>query len=212
MMTIKYSSSFCVRLLALLVSLFLIAGCSRLNCTRLEKILGADVNVISLGQDVADTLIAQSFPVLIPRQPEQPVLVTTLVNNDNLQESSSFGRSLQNAIAAEFVRQGFTVNEVKLRPDMTIQVGKGELMLSRDLDDLGGKQRAQAVVVGTYTLANRVMYLSVRLVTPGKGTIRSVYEQRLCLDENTLRMLGLQLDERDGVEAPEEPLLDRLLY
>lgn len=192
--------------------LFSFTGCSRLNCTRLEKLLGGDVNLISLGRDIADELIGGSFPPLIPRQPEQPVLVTTLANNDNLQDSSSFGRSLQNAVAAEFVRRGYSVNEVKLRGDVSINAGEGEFMLTRDLDELQGKQRAQAVVVGTYTMANRVMYLSVRLVNPGNGSIRSVYEQRICLDENSLRMLGLQLDEDDDVEAPNEPLLDKFLY
>ncbi len=188
------------------------AGCSRLNCTRLERLLGGDVNLISLGRDIGDELIEGSFPPLIPHQPEQPVLVTTVVNNDNLRDSSSFGRSLQNAVAAEFVRRGYSVNEVKLRGDVSINAGQGEFMLTRDLDELKGKQRAQAVVVGTYTMANRVMYLSVRLVNPGNGSIRSVYEQRICLDENSLRMLGLQLDEKDDVQPPQEPLLDKFLY
>ena len=129
-----------------------------------------------------------------------------------ISNSSSFGRSLQNAVAAEFVRRGYSVNEVKLRGDVLINVGEGEFMLTRNLDELQGKQRAQAVVVGTYTMANRVMYLSVRLVNPGDGYIRSVYEERICLDDNSLRMLGLQLDEDDDVEAPNEPLLDKFLY
>lgn len=196
-------------------SLFLVfslTGCSRLNCTRLENLLGGDVNLISLGKDIGNELIGRSYPPLLPRQPEQPVLVTTLVNNDNLQDSSSFGRSLQNTIAAEFVRQGFAVNEVKLRSDVLISAWEGEFMLTRDLNELKGKQRAQAVVVGTYTMANRVMYLSIRLVKPGNGSIRSVYEKRICLDENSLRMLGLQFVEDDGLEAPDEPLLDKLLY
>lgn len=192
--------------------LFSFTGCSRLNCTRLEKLLGGDVNLIALGKDIGDELISGSYPPLIPRHPEQPVLVTTLVDNDNLRDSSSFGRSLQNAVAAEFVRQGYSVNEVKLRSDVSINAGEGEFMLTRDLDELKGKQRAQAVVVGTYTMANRVMYLSVRLVNPVNGSIRSVYEQRICLDENSLRMLGLQLDEKDDVQAPPEPLLDKFLY
>jgi TolB-like protein len=190
----------------------LFLGCSRLNCTRLEEFLGADVNLVSLGKDIGDTLIAQSFPPLLPRQPNQPVFISTPVNNDNLTDSSSFGRSLQNAITAEFVRQGFAVNEIKLRGNVVINAGEGEFMLSRDLMELKEKQRAQAVVVGTYTLSNRIMYLSIRLVKPGTGAIFSVYEKRICLDANSLQMLGLQLSEEDGVAAPGEPWLDKLLY
>jgi len=193
--------------------LALVVGCtSRLNCTRLEDLLGADVDLVALGTEIGDQLVRQAFPPLIPRQAEQPVLVTTLVNNDNLQEASAFGRSLQNAIAAELVRLGYAVNEVRLRGDVLLRSGQGEFMLSRELMELNDRQRAQAVVVGTYALANRVMYLSVRLVEPGSGHIRAAYERRICLDENTLRMLGLEILDEDPVPAPSEPLLDKILY
>jgi len=197
---------------AVFVPVLLFTGCSRLNCTRLEEFLGADVNLVSLGRDISDTLITQSFPPLLPRQPNQPVFISTPVNNDNLKDSSSFGRSLQNAITAEFVRQGFAVNEIKLRSNVVIHAGEGEFLLSRDLMELKEKQRAQAVVVGTYTLSNRVMYLSIRLVKPGPGSILSVYEKRICLDANSLHMLGLQLSEEDDVDNPGESWLDKLLY
>jgi TolB-like protein len=204
-------SLFFLLILGLLVFL---SGCSRLNCTRMETLLGGDVNLVRLGKEVGNELIKHSFPPLLPHQPGQPVLVTTLVNNNNLNDSSSFGRSLQNAITSEFVRRGYVVNELKMRGDVFVRSGEGEFMLSRQLDQLEVKQRAQAVVVGTYTMANRVMYLSVRLVNPGDGSIRSVYEKRICLDENSLRMLGLMFDtdQEDFVKEPPEPLLDKLLY
>jgi len=195
-----------------LVVISLVTGCSRLNCTRLETLFGGDINLVTLGANIGAELITHSFPPLRPRQPEQPILVTTLVSNENLHKSSSFGRSLQNSIAAEFVRQGFTVKEVKLRRDVEVHLGEGEFMLSRDLGELQRTQRAQAVVVGTYTMANRVMYLSVRLVKAGDGSVRSVYEKRICLDENSLRLLGLEFDEDDEVTAPCESWLDKILY
>jgi len=68
------------------------------------------------------------------------------------------------------------------------------------------------VVVGTYTLTDRVMYLSIRLVRPGDGSILSVYEKRICLDARSLQMLGLQLTEEDPFPQPGESLLDKLLY
>ncbi len=202
----------CLFLCAVVFLAAALAGCSRLNCTPLEQLLGADVNLVSLGANISDTLIARSMPPLLPRQPEQPVFITTPVNNDNLKSTSSFARSLQNSIGAEFVRQGFVVKEIKLRGNVVINQGEGEFMLSRDLMELKEKQRAQAVVVGTYTLADRVMYLSIRLVRPGDATILAVYEKRLCLDAHSLQMLGLQLSEEDPIPQPGEPLLDRLLY
>jgi TolB-like protein len=208
---------FCSTWIAAVVAFVIctLSGCSEFNGTRLEPILGGDVNLVKLGDTVAERLINQSLP---PLTPQQPILVTTLVDNDNLNESSSFGRSFQNTIVAGFVSRGFAVREVKLRRNILIEMHKGEFMLTRDLRELAGKQRAQAVVVGTYTMANRFMYLSVRLINPMDQSILSTYEDKLALDENSLRMLGLQLKrgtsstEAEPVPPPSPSILDDILY
>ncbi len=199
-------------LIILLLSVLLLPGCSNLNCTRLESLLGGHVNLVRLGADIGDRLIDEAVPPLVPRQVNRPVLVTTLVENTKLGKSSDFGRTLQNHIASRFVRRGYTVREIKLRSDLLILQGEGEFMLSRDLEQLADRQRAQAVVVGTYSLADRVMYLNVRLVRPGDRTILATWDKRLCLDERTLRMLGLQFQEDTDIKPPAESVLDRILY
>lgn len=133
-----------------------------------------------LGDRVAESLLTQAVPPLLPRQPDQPVLITTPG------QQRSAGRNLelwpqllQNNLAAGFVSRGYAVREVKLRRDLLVREEKGEFMLTRDLQEMAGSQRAQAIVLGTYTLANWVMYLSVRLVDPADQTIRAAYEDRL---------------------------------
>lgn len=190
----------------------LLAGCSNLNCTRLEGLLGGEVDLVRLGAAIGDRLIDEAVPPLIPRQPEQPVLVTTLVDNSELGKGSDFGRVLQNHIASQFVRRGYTVREIRLRGDLLILPGQGEFMLSRNLELLADRQRAQAVVVGTYSLANRVLYLAVRLVRPGDRAILATWDERICLDEQTLRLLGLRFQEDPAIRPPSESLLDRILY
>ena len=205
---------------SLLLSFGLLAltACSHLNGTRLEPVLGADVNLVRLGDRVAEALITRAHPPLFPMQANQPILVTTLVNNDNLDETSSFGRSFQNNVTAGFVGRGYAVREIKLRRDMLMETHRGEFMLTRELQELADRERAQAIVVGTYTLANRVMYLSVRLVDPVDRSIRSVYEDRLYLDANSLRMLGLGFNHRaadvacEQVRPPSPSILNRILY
>ncbi len=203
------------------VCLFLLcaaSGCSELNGTRLEPVLGNDVNLVRLGDKVAEKLIKQTKPPLFPYQPDGPIMVTTLVNNDNLDDTSSFGRSFQNNIAAGFVSRGYTVREINLRREVHIVENKGDLMLHRDLKNLAYKQHAQAVVVGTYTMANRVMYLSVRLVNPVTQSIRAVYEDKLYLDDNSLKMLGLKFNTKktnlaeDQIQPPSPSVLDKILY
>ncbi len=204
--------------LSVLLFLFcLVSSCSNLNGTRLEPLLGGDINWVKLGDKISETLVTQSFPPLFPREPEQPIIVTTLVDNKSLDITTDFGRNLQNTITSGFVKRGFSAKEMKLRSDILVKADKGEFMLSRHLNDIAVKQKAQAIVVGTYTMANRVIYLSVRLVSPQDRTIRSSYEDRLILDENSLKMLGLQYASPTGghentVTPPEESFLDRVLY
>ncbi len=170
------------------------------------------MNLVDLGEEIADTLIAQSFPPLMPRPPGHPILTVTFVNNQDLDKATDFGRTLQDHVSSRFVQQGFSVKELKLRHNLLVRQDNGEFMLTRNLNDIIGKQKAQAVVVGTYALANRVLYLSVRLVDPHDNVIRSTWDKRICLDENTLKMLGFQYEEMDGFDLPRRSPLDSILY
>ncbi|MGE4560360.1 MAG: FlgO family outer membrane protein [Desulfobulbus sp.] len=203
-------------LLLLLVLVSIFPGCSDLNGTRLEPVLGGDVNLVELGDKVVETLITQPVPPLMPQRSDQPILVTTLVNNDRLNDSSSFGRSFQNNIVAGFATRGYAVKELKLRRDLLVQLNKGEFMLTRHLEEMAPTQRAQAVVVGTYTLVDRVLYLSVRLVSPSTQSIRGVYEDKIYLDDNTLRMFGFKFadgpDSDTVIQPPKPSILDSILY
>ncbi|WP_457572683.1 FlgO family outer membrane protein [Desulfolithobacter sp.] len=184
-------------------------GCSSLNCTPFEQVLGSDIDLVGLGREISSALALEASPPLHPRQ---PILVTTIVDNNDLDKTSPFGRSLQNQLASGLVRQGYQVSELKLRRNLMIRSGGGEFMLSRDLEQVSRKQRVQAVVVGTYTLSQRVLYLSIHLVRPSDQTILATWDRRLCLDENTLRMLGFEYEDMGEITPPSRSLLDRILY
>ncbi len=199
--------------ISLLLLTLLTVGCSRLNGTRIESLAGGDINLVRVGSNIADTLIEEAFPPLLPRQADQPILVATLVNEEDLQQSSPFARTLQNHIASRFIRRGYVVKEIKLRHNLVMRPGEGEFMLSRHLDRINGKKvKAQAVVLGTYMLSGRQMYLAVRLVNPGDRTIRSSWDDRLYLDSYSLGLLGLKFTDEATIRPPAESWLDRVLY
>jgi len=64
-------------------------------------------------------------------------------------------------------------------------------MLSRELKDISTKHNAQAVVVGTYSIAEDVVYISARMIRPSDGIIITSYAYKLSLNDNTKKMLGL---------------------
>lgn len=197
----------------ILILLPLFSSCSTFNCTRLEGLLGGNVNLISLAEKITDNLVDEALP-LIPRHPELPILTSTFVYNDDLKQTSRFGRLLQEHIGARLVQRGYTVREVKLRDTMQITPGSGEKMLSREISKITADQPAQATLVGTYSLINRTLYISARLVNPINKNILSAHSYKLCMDDNLLAMFGLQrqMEDQDIIEAPSESTLNKIFY
>ncbi|MCK5515628.1 MAG: hypothetical protein KAI39_02045 [Desulfobulbaceae bacterium] len=201
-----------IRLILPLAAIFLISGCSSFNCTRLENLLGNDTDLIKLSYTIADTLTQRAMPPLIPRHLDMPILVTTLVDNNNLSKTSRFGRILQEHIASRFVQLGFTVKEIKLTNTLQIIPKSGETILSRDLSLLAGAQQAQAIFAGTLSHTNNTMYISTRIINPVNSTIIATSDYRLCMDENILAMFNLQRQDGvdDEIQEPSQPFLNSI--
>ncbi len=189
------------------------SGCASFNGTRLENFLGGKTNLIHFSYTIADNLAERALPPLVPRQPDMPILVTTFVDNNDLQQTSRFGRVLQEHIASRFVQLGYTVREMKLSNKLHIEKKSGETILSRDLSQLSGEQKAQAILVGTISRTNRILYISARLINPINNNILATDDHQLCMDDDTLAMFGLQLQPESDkpIEDPGQPLLNSIL-
>jgi len=192
----------------------LLSGCSALNCTLLEGLLGGDVNLISLGNKITDDLISSASPPLMPRHPDEAVLTSTFVDIDNFEQASTFGRLLQSHAGARLVQLGYTVKEISLRNTMTIRPGDGEKILSRELSQISPDQPVQAIMLGTYSLNNRILYITAKLVNPVSHNILAAKSYRLCMDDNLLGMFGLQLrhEDPDTVDAPSGSPINYIFY
>ena len=190
-------------LVCILVCFF--SGCSRLNCTRLEDMLGADTNLISLSYKIADRLTERANPPLAPLNPDLPILVTTFVDNNDLEKTSQFGRTMQEHIASRMVQLGYSIKEIKLGNRLLIEPRSGETILSRDLKKLSQTQKAQAILVGTVSYSNRTMYISSRLIDPVTANVIASDDYRLCMDDQILAMFGLERAGHEQDEMIKEP-------
>ncbi len=191
----------------------LLSSCATFNCTRFEKYLGAEQNLINFSQTIAEDLTLSAFPPLVPRNPNKPILTTTFVNNNDLQQTSKFGRVLQEHISSRLVQLGYTVQEIKLRSNLLIEPKKGETILSRHLENLKGHTKVQAILAGTISITNRTMYVSTRLINPVNSIIIASHDYKLCMDDTLLAMFGLQRVSTecvDCVEDPGQPLLNKI--
>ncbi len=148
---------------------------------------GCAGDLIRSSYRATDNLVFQATPPLIPNQ---PILIATFVNIDNLEESSTFGRTISEYIGSRLAQHDYRVVEMKLRNSIFIK-DDGEFFLSRELKNISTKHNAQAVVVGTYSVAENVVYVSARMIRPSDGIIITSYAYKIPLNDNTKKMLGL---------------------
>ena len=107
------------------------------------------------------------------------LIATTMVNLDNLDETSSFGRLVMHQLASRLAQYGYRVMDVRLRADMAIRP-EGEFMLSRNVAKLmQSNYGAEAVLVGEYSVAARNIYCSVRVLRLSDSAVVAAYEYYL---------------------------------
>lgn len=119
-----------------------------------------------------------------------PLLVATVVNVNDLGRSAPLGRTLSEQYASHMSALGFHVKEVKLRGDIFVKEGAGELLLSRELKDIARQHNAAMVLVGTYSPAANYTYVSIKLVRTEDSRIIRGYDYALPNDRDVTRLLA----------------------
>ncbi|WP_197911787.1 FlgO family outer membrane protein [Kineobactrum salinum] len=145
-----------------------------------------EVDVVKLMNASAADLVANASGL----PPGGPIIAATFVDIDNLQQSSTLGRTLAEMFATGLVRAGLTVMEVKMRDSLFIRETTGELILSRDIRRLSASHDAQAVLIGTYAQAESMVYLNVRIVRSSDNVVLGASNVQLPMDKNIRAMLS----------------------
>ncbi|GAB2487097.1 MAG: FlgO family outer membrane protein [Comamonas sp.] len=180
--------------LAIAAAAALLAGCSSQPAQSVATLrseptyqTAADNAFLASGQDAIAKLTANLDPQLLAGG---PVLVATVVNVNNLGTSAPLGRTLSEQYATQMAARGFNVKEMKLRGDVYVREGTGELLLSREVRDIARNHRAVLVLVGTYSPAAGYTYVSLKLVRTEDSRIITGYDYALPNDRDVNRLLG----------------------
>ncbi|GAB4090314.1 FlgO family outer membrane protein [Hydrogenophaga soli] len=152
------------------------------GCASVDEGLGS--NLIVVNHRATDALMQK-----VKLDPSQPVLVATLVDQEDLGESSRLGRLFSEHIASRLASQGARVVELKLREQLFMKQTTGALLLSREVRDVSQSHNAQAVVVGTYTSSGQTLYVSLKLVRPEGNTVMAAHDYALPLNANIKGLL-----------------------
>lgn len=118
-----------------------------------------------------------------------PLIVSTLVSIDELTESSRLGRTISEQIGSRLTHSGFQVVEMKLRSNIFVKQTEGELLLSREVSEIMKNHRAQAVVVGTYSTANNLVYVNLKIISNFDNVIIAAHDYILPIDRNVGTLL-----------------------
>lgn len=143
--------------------------------------------LLAVAQKAADELHEQlKKAVKLPG----PLVCATLVNINNLETSSAFGRTITEQISAGLTRNGFQIVEVKYRNGVYVKRSEGELALSREIKELAATSSAQGVVAGTYSVGKDLVFVNLKVIRQNESTVLASYSFALPLDSNIVALLG----------------------
>ncbi len=120
---------------------------------------------------------------------DTPVLVATIVNVNDMRRAAPLGRTLSEQYATHMVNAGFNVKEMKLRGDVFVKEETGELLLSREIKEIAQSHHANYVLVGTYSVAANMTYVSLKFVRTEDSRIVRGYDYALPNDKDINKLL-----------------------
>ncbi len=165
------------------------------GCVSTEGSSGVRFRVVSKPGGKDDHYGAKYLALNIKQQlrhPEvinQPIVVTTFVDLNNLAESSVFGRILAERVLNELHKAGFTVSEIRKGRDIFIREELGELILTRDAKEALSRLNARAILAGTYVVTVHGVAVNARLIDINSPLILSSSAYDLKMTDELKKLL-----------------------
>lgn len=152
-----------------LVPALLAATLSGCGAYRYQEV--KDANLVEVSYKATDTL-KESLAKHIPKN--SLVIVTTLLNVDNLNKTSAFGRIVTDQIASSFQQSGYQIVGMELPIDLFVMKEDGALWLSDETKKMLKRYPKSILVGGVYAPGKKNSYVSLRVIDPmNKGVIAS---------------------------------------
>ncbi|EXI78500.1 MAG: hypothetical protein AW10_03024 [Candidatus Accumulibacter appositus] len=79
---------------------------------------------------------------------------------------------------------------MKFRSNVYMKKSAGELLLTREINEIARSHDAQAVIVGTYGTSGDAVFINMKIVQPGNNIIVAAYDYVLPYNNETRVMLG----------------------
>jgi len=146
-----------------------LAGCSAGQAPQTVSSLTPDF--FGVGEELARQLIAHRHD---GSGEGERLIFTSLVNLDDLRQTSKFGRTLSESMATQLFQHGYGVVELRKTANIMLQTNNGEMILSRDASRIAKQYEANAIVAGTYSLTPKTVILNIKLLDVNSNAVLSV--------------------------------------
>ncbi len=118
------------------------------------------------------------------------IIMATVVNIDDIENSSTLGRVISEQMSSRFVQNGMNVIEMKFRENVYIKQNTGELMLTREIGKIAKTHSANAVIVGTYAMSNSAVYVNLKIINPSTNVVIAATDYILPMNRDVEDMSG----------------------
>ncbi|CAA9892979.1 conserved exported hypothetical protein [Candidatus Methylobacter favarea] len=141
------------------ISALLIASMN--GCAYFRQYETKDADLVEVSYD-ATCELKDNLKRTLPKN--SLVVVSTLLNVDNLNKTSSFGRIISDQIASAFHNSGYQIIGMEMPIDLFVMQDKGALHLSDDAKAELKPYRPAVIVGGVYAPGKKNAYVSLRIV------------------------------------------------
>lgn len=132
--------------------------------------------------------LVSSIQVRVDRS--APIMAVSFVNLHNMEQTSDFGRILSEEVSNNFFQFGYTIIEPRLREEtLTTHNENGEFALSRNLQNISPSLGAQAILSGTYAIADNSVAVSARVVHAQTKVLLAAAHCHLLLTPEVARLI-----------------------
>lgn len=172
-----------------LIAVFFLCSCASYATPPDQAVKPSDPSVFDYSYKACDILLHRA---MAPIDRQRDILVASFVNSDNLEESSTLGRTISDNFVTYLVTQGYKLSEIKLRNNLLVKQDAGEFMLSRNLKNILISHNVQVVLVGTYSVGESNVYVTAKLINPVDSVIIASVDYKMPMTRDIKKMLGAQ--------------------
>ena len=142
-----------------LLSVLLLSGCSSSGLRYFYE--NRDANLVEESYDAVERM-QEKIAYKIPKN--SLIVVSTLLNVDNMNQTSSFGRIVSDQIASGFNNLGYQVIGMEIPVDLFVMKEGGRFHLPDDVKEMLRHYHASTLVGGVYAPGKHHSYVSLRMV------------------------------------------------